>query len=154
MSNEPPQGEGSTHSSQLIIGYALILLLLGSGILITENILTRYEQITQVTALEENRTLRTEIQELRQALLGLTQPSVTPASARASESATVSINRVGLAELDALPGIGEVRARAILEEREARGPFIDGADLRSRVSKLPQSVYESILPLIDFQVSE
>ena len=36
----------------------------------------------------------------------------------------VNINTAGLEELMTLPGIGEARARAILADREANGPFV------------------------------
>lgn len=141
---------------QLIIGYALILLLLGSGILVTENIFTRYEQLNRDATLQENQALTSELERVRVVLEEFIQakPNSEPNLVQAVESQGVAINQVGLAELDALPGIGEVRARAILEERDAHGPFQDGPDLRDRVTKLPQSVYEVILPQLDFQVSE
>jgi competence protein ComEA len=47
----------------------------------------------------------------------------------------VNLNIATLSELDALPGIGPSRAAAILQEREARGPFASVEEL-SRVPGL------------------
>ena len=47
---------------------------------------------------------------------------VAPSSQAAGTSST-NLNTASLAELMALPGIGEVRANAILEHRERNGPF-------------------------------
>jgi competence protein ComEA len=47
----------------------------------------------------------------------------------------VNLNTATLSELDHLPGIGPARAAAILQEREARGPFASVEEL-SRVPGL------------------
>jgi competence protein ComEA len=47
----------------------------------------------------------------------------------------VNLNTASLSELDGLPGIGPARAAAILQEREARGPFSSVEEL-SRVPGL------------------
>jgi competence protein ComEA len=47
----------------------------------------------------------------------------------------VNLNTATLSELDGLPGIGPARAAAILQEREARGPFASVEEL-SRVQGL------------------
>jgi competence protein ComEA len=43
--------------------------------------------------------------------------------------AVVDLNQAGLAELDALPGIGPVLAGRILQHRNAHGPFREPEDL-------------------------
>lgn len=52
-------------------------------------------------------------------------PREAPAAASQGEEERerVDINRAGLEELIALPGIGEVRAQAILDDRAANGPY-------------------------------
>ncbi len=61
--------------------------------------------------------------------------------------ALVDINTASQADLEALPGIGEVRAGNILQSRAADGPFAAPEDLLAR-KLVPRSVYEDILPLI------
>jgi competence protein ComEA len=51
----------------------------------------------------------------------------------------INVNTASVAELDKLPGIGEVRAQAIVANR----PYSDTAELVSR-AKVPQSVYDKI----------
>ena len=53
-------------------------------------------------------------------------------------SRLVNLNSAGISELDGLPGIGPARAAAILQEREARGPFTSVEEL-SRVPGLGPS---------------
>ena len=50
----------------------------------------------------------------------------------------LNLNSASVSELDELPGIGPARAAAILQEREARGPFTSVEDL-SRVPGLGPS---------------
>ncbi len=45
------------------------------------------------------------------------------------ENGLINLNRAGVAELTTLPGIGEVRARAIIAYREESGPFKSPEDL-------------------------
>ena len=45
------------------------------------------------------------------------------------EEGHVNINTATLAELDALPGVGPAIAQAIIDEREANGPFFYPEDL-------------------------
>lgn len=56
-------------------------------------------------------------------------------------------NRAGVAEWDALPGIGPTRARAIVAFRDSTGPFRRLDDLR-QVPGLPPSVLRRIAPLL------
>lgn len=46
-----------------------------------------------------------------------------PAAAAPAREGLVNVNTAGLEELMALPGIGEVRARAIIRDREENGPY-------------------------------
>ena len=72
-------------------------------------------------------------------------PLALPAPAPAGEK--VNINTAGLEELITLPGIGESRARAILDEREANGPFRIPEEL-TRVSGIVESTMQGLLPYI------
>ena len=62
----------------------------------------------------------------------------------------VNINTANEAELQALPGIGEVRARGIVQSRTTEGPFASVEDLLTR-KVVPQSVFTDIEPLITVQ---
>lgn len=74
-------------------------------------------------------------------------PWEPPAAAEVREEGLVDINTAGLEELMALPGIGEVRARAILEDRASKGPYRYPEDL-IRVKGIGEGVLEDILDQI------
>ncbi|MDO8703758.1 MAG: ComEA family DNA-binding protein [Sulfuricaulis sp.] len=69
------------------------------------------------------------------------------AVADAAQGPLIDINSAGQAELESLPGIGEVRAGAIIQSRTQDGAFGAVEDLLAR-KLVPQSVYEDIVPLI------
>ena len=73
-------------------------------------------------------------------------PYDPPAAVQAAEGA-VDINTAGLEELTALPGIGEVRAQAILDDRAANGPFRYPEDL-TRVSGIGEGILQGLLEYI------
>jgi len=60
----------------------------------------------------------------------------------------VDINSADWPELVQLPGIGEVLARRIVEERASRGPFRDLDDLRERVRGVGPATLERIRPFV------
>jgi competence protein ComEA len=76
-------------------------------------------------------------------------PALGGATAVAGASATplVNVNTASQSELEDLPGIGEVRAGAIIQSRTVDGPFGAPEDLVSR-ELIPASVYEEIAPMI------
>ena len=59
----------------------------------------------------------------------------------------VNINTAGPEELMTLPGIGESRARAIIDDREANGPFIYPEDL-IRVKGIGEGILAGLLDQI------
>jgi competence protein ComEA len=69
------------------------------------------------------------------------------AVAGASQGPLININTAGEAELQSLPGIGEVRARSIVQSRTAEGPFASIDDLLAR-NVIPESVFTDIEALI------
>lgn len=83
--------------------------------------------------------------------VGEAPPAEAPAqegqSAAAGEPGLVNINTAGIDELDRLPGIGEATARAIVEEREANGPFSVPEDLM-RVSGIGEKKYAKLEAMI------
>ena len=70
-------------------------------------------------------------------------PARGVAAAPDPSNSKVNINTAAQATLESLPGIGESRARKIVESRGKDGPFADGADLVKR-KLLPQSVYDGL----------
>ncbi len=78
-------------------------------------------------------------------------PAGTTAAARATGSAAapfpVDLNRAGLAELDALPGIGPVLAGRILQHRSRHGPFREPEELLA-VPGIGPRLFERLRPLV------
>jgi competence protein ComEA len=60
---------------------------------------------------------------------------------------TVDLNRAGAEELESLPGIGPARAQAIVEHREAHGPFAEPGDLRA-VSGIGEATFQRLADLV------
>ncbi len=56
--------------------------------------------------------------------------------------AAISVNRAGLEELTALPGIGPVMARRVMEDRRQHGRFLTLSDLRRVKGISPKSLEE------------
>jgi len=69
------------------------------------------------------------------------------ATTAAGNSRLININSASAAELDTLPGIGEVRSQNIVTSRSSRGAFASTQELVSR-QLVPQSVYNDIQDLI------
>lgn len=59
----------------------------------------------------------------------------------------IDLNRATAEELEALPGIGPVRAAAVIASRLETGPFTTSDDLLER-RLIPESVYEAIRDLV------
>ena len=70
-----------------------------------------------------------------------------PAAAERLDGERVDVNTAGLEELMTLPGIGKVRAQAILDDREANGPFRYPEDL-IRVKGIGEGILNGILDQI------
>ena len=69
-------------------------------------------------------------------------PADTPLSTGVGQ---VDLNAAGVDELDALPGIGGARARAIIAFRDSAGPFRDASEL-SRVPGISRALAGRLAP--------
>lgn len=67
----------------------------------------------------------------------------TPAAAGGDASGKVNINTADMTELMTLPGIGEVKAQAIVEYREAHGGFSSTEELKE-IPGIKQAVFSKI----------
>ncbi|WP_048305767.1 ComEA family DNA-binding protein [Halomonas sp. PR-M31] len=63
--------------------------------------------------------------------------------ALAQETQSININSADAEMLTQLPGIGEAKAQAIIEDREANGPFNSAEDL-SRINGIGDATVESL----------
>jgi competence protein ComEA len=76
------------------------------------------------------------------------RPGTAPgAPGTASEAAVVDLNTAGLAELDALPGIGPVLAQRILDWRTDNGAFRDVAEL-GEVAGIGETLLGRLRPMV------
>ena len=78
---------------------------------------------------------------------GLEQVSLVVAGADAAQPQKININRAEAWLLEALPGVGEARADAIIEYRRQRGLFHDIYELAS-VPGLGEAIFQNIKDLI------
>ena len=62
---------------------------------------------------------------------------------RASENGLIDLNSAGVEELISLPGIGEVKARAIIAYRDAYGGFVAAEEIME-VKGIGQATYDKI----------
>ncbi|CAH2792436.1 MAG: DNA uptake protein and related DNA-binding proteins [Candidatus Burkholderia crenata] len=63
-----------------------------------------------------------------------------------SAFAAVDINNVNSDALRGIKGIGPAKVKAILDEREAHGPFKDAAELSKRVKGMGGKTVERLQP--------
>ncbi len=77
-------------------------------------------------------------------LLGL-----APLGAAAQEVAPINVNTADAELLAELPGIGPAKANAIIEDREANGPFESAEDL-ARVSGIGDATVASLEDQVSF----
>ena len=76
-----------------------------------------------------------------------TAAGVTPAAGPEAAAGRVNLNTASAEELQSLPGIGEVRARAILDDRAERGPFRRPEDL-TRVKGIGEGILSGMIDQI------
>ncbi|WP_232282244.1 ComEA family DNA-binding protein [Paenibacillus sp. oral taxon 786] len=66
---------------------------------------------------------------------------------KSTDTGKISINRAGLAELQEIPGIGEKKAKAILDYRNAHGPFTS-IEALTEVKGIGDKMLEKMKPYI------
>lgn len=76
-------------------------------------------------------------------LLGLAAPAL------AQEMTPINVNTADAALLAELPGIGEVKAAAIVEDRQANGPYASADDL-VRVSGIGEGTVANLADQVTF----
>jgi competence protein ComEA len=84
------------------------------------------------------------------ALTAAAEPAAPPAAAPKA-AAAVDLNRAGVDELVAVPGIGPATAQKIVEFREANGPFQRVEDLL-KIKGIGEKSFEKLRPY--FKVSQ
>lgn len=136
---------------RFLLGFASLLIVLGSGILMT--LFTLQQSEAQVSR-EEYATLIETVNRLSEVVASVSPPPAQRVFRESppahSSSGRIAINTANQQELESLPGIGPARAKALLEARAER-PFTDLDDIRARAPKVPASVLEDITPLITFE---
>ncbi|WP_373182322.1 ComEA family DNA-binding protein [Halomonas campaniensis] len=74
---------------------------------------------------------------------------LSPLAATAQEVAPIDVNTADAELLAELPGIGPAKATAIIEEREANGPFENADDL-TRVSGIGEGTVANLQDQVTF----
>jgi len=75
------------------------------------------------------------------------KPAVSQVASASTSDALIDINTASAADLDSLPGIGEVYSQRIVDSRDADGPFESTEDLVAR-RLIPRATYDKIKNLI------
>ncbi|WP_040241708.1 ComEA family DNA-binding protein [Chromohalobacter japonicus] len=83
------------------------------------------------------------------ALLTLALSVTTLAVAQEDTSAPIDINQASAETLTQLPGIGDVKAQAIIEDRNANGPFAS-LDALTRVKGIGEGTVEDLDDRVTF----
>ena len=136
------------------IGLILVFIILAGGMfLVFDNYVFGFYKNQNNT--ENSSELISKINELNDRISNLEQSkSVVPVTnsesvsvAEQNSSQKLNINTADTATLDSLPGIGGVKANAIIDYREKNGPFKSTNDIKN-VSGIGESTYNNISNLI------
>ena len=75
--------------------------------------------------------------------------AVTSSAVLAQETSSVNVNSADEATLTQLPGIGEVKAQAIIQDRETNGSYQTADDL-ARVEGIGEGTIENLRDQVTF----
>ena len=89
------------------------------------------------------RSTREETQALKEQGVFASQKNQETLEAGTGEQRKININQASLEELQEIPGIGEVRAQAIIDHREEAGSFDSIEDIQ-QVSGIKGKTFEKI----------
>ena len=104
---------------------------------------------TTAFAQEENRGILIENSDLA-IYAEKENEKVIEMSSNLSNKNCINLNKASLTELDTLPGIGPVKAQAIIDYRESHGDFRQKSDI-IQVSGIGQATYEKIKGMITIE---
>lgn len=93
--------------------------------------------------------MKTTLQGTLAATLFALMLMLSPLAATAQEVAPIDVNTADAELLAELPGIGPAKASAIIEEREANGPFENADDL-TRVSGIGEGTVANLQDQVTF----
>lgn len=148
---------------RLHIGLGLIIAVFtGSAVLLwqrsnfqdnfDQQIITKDVEINNLT--KQNQDLKDQLTKLSQTDQGIvagasisSQTSKTTPVKIQSQSSLININTAGISELDKLPGVGETRAQAIIDYRNANGMFKKTEDIME-VKGIGQATYDKMKGMI------
>lgn len=129
---------------RIYIGLVLVLIIFAGTFILSasENEKPKLE-IEEIKAEIEN--LKQEVSDLKGKI---EKPTVaTSQTENENKSGKINLNIADAKTLDTLPGIGPVRAQAIIDFREQNGGFKSVDDLR-KVKTISSTVYEQIKDLV------
>lgn len=130
---------GLTKSESAVILFLSLGLLLGGGVK-----LFHFDRTVSSYDFRDSDSFFTEASSKIDSVLAIEEDS-SGSQARDQVSVTfpVDINKAGIVELTALPGIGKVTAQRIIEYRNIHGKFISTSDLM-KVKGIGQKKFERI----------
>lgn len=91
----------------------------------------------------ENKIVNSESADVSMAEINFLDTGVGQSPANTAENGLININTAGLSELKSLPGIGDAKARKIIEYREDNGPYSSIEDIM-KVQGIKSGMFDKI----------
>lgn len=105
------------------------------------------DQLNLAARLEDGQKIQVTFVQPKATKAPTTSQADTSAGAPPTQAELIDINTASTAELEQLPGIGPVKARRIVEYRQANGPFDEIADIQN-VSGIGPATFAALEELI------